>query len=131
MKSNMLRKILIVAIFIAPLVFDLGCKKQKKCGCGKDVVFDFTDGQVTMYYIESSKTIYFYSLASTGATYYFCNPGEWIDVVKKYPQGQILLVTGKAYYECNYLMNSSNYGYYIAPTYQVQVTNVKPDNYSK
>ncbi len=131
MKSKVFRKIFIVIIFIAPLIFDMGCKKQKKCGCGKDVIFDFTDVPVNMYYIESSKTIQFYSISNTSSTYYFCNPGDWIDVVKKYAQGQVLLVSGKAYYECNYLMNSSNYGYYIPPTYQVQVSNVKPDNYSK
>lgn len=131
MKSFRLRKILIVLIILAPLISDLGCKKQPKCGCGKDVVFEITDGQATVYYIESSKSAYFYSVMSTGSTYYFCNPGQWIDSLKQYPQGKVLLVTGKCYYECNYLMNSGNYGYYMPPVYQVQVTAIKEDNYSK
>ena len=131
MKSFRIRKILIVLIILAPLFSDLGCRKQPKCGCGKDVVFEITDGQAQVYYTEASKSAYFYSLASTGSTYYFCNPGQWIDTLKKYPQGKVLLLTGKCYYECNYLMNSGNYGYYMPPVYQVQVTAIKEDNYSK
>jgi hypothetical protein len=71
---------------------------------------------------------------STGSSYYFCNPGKWIDSLKLYTnntQGAVLLVTGKCYYECNYLMNSGNMGYYTPPVYQVDVTNIKKDNYSK
>jgi hypothetical protein len=131
MKSNKFRKLIIVLIILAPLFTDLGCKKQPKCGCGKDIVFELTDGAANIYYLESSRTAYFYSTMSTGSTYYFCNPGQWIDSLKKYPQGQILLVTGKAYYECNYLMNSGNYGYYMPPVYQVEVTAIKEDRYGK
>jgi hypothetical protein len=131
MKSNIFRKILIVLIIIAPVIFDIGCKKQKRCGCGKDVVMEITDGQVYVSYLESSKTIMFQSIVSSGSTYYICNPGDWIDFVKKFPQGQLLLVSGKAYYDCQYMMNSSNYGYYIPPTYQVQVSNLREDKYSK
>jgi hypothetical protein len=131
MKSINLRKLAIVIIFLAPLIFDQGCKKQKKCGCGKDVIFELIDGQVNVFYLEASRTAYFYSTASSGSTYYFCNPGQWIDTLKKYPQGQLFLLSGKAYYECTYLMNSGNYGYYIPPTYQVDVTNIKEDRYGK
>jgi hypothetical protein len=134
MKSFILRKSIIVLIILAPLIADMGCKKQPKCGCGKDVVFEITDGSASVYYIESSRSAYFFSSESAGSTYYFCNPGEWIDTIKVYTQnkqGQTLLITGKAYYECNYLMNSSNYGGYIPPTYQVEVTAIKEDNYHK
>jgi hypothetical protein len=131
MKSFLFRKSLIFLIIIAPLILDMGCKKQKRCGCGKDVIFEITDGPASVSYIESSKTAYFYASNSVGSIYYFCNPGKWIDFLKTYPQGQTLLVTGKVYYECQYLMNSGNYGYYIPPTYQVDVTGLKEDNYSK
>jgi hypothetical protein len=131
MKSNILQKSIIVLIIIAPLIADLGCKKQPKCGCGKDVIFELTDGAANVYYSESSRTAYFYSATSSGSTYYFCNPGKWIDTLKTFTSGQELLVSGKAYYECNYLMNSGNYGYYIPPVYQVEVTDIKENNYGK
>lgn len=131
MKSFILRKSIILLIILTPLVFDIGCKKQKKCGCGKDVIFEITDGSASIYYTESSKSAYFLAANSTGSTYYFCNPGKWIDFLKGYSQGQTLLITGKVYYECTYLMNSGNYGYYIPPVYQVDVTNIKEDNYNK
>ena len=131
MKSVKLNKLIVVFIIIAPLLFDQGCKKQQKCGCGKDVIFELTDGQVNVYYMEASRTAYFFPTTSSGSTYYFCNPGEWIDYLKKFPQGQLFLVSGKAYYECTYLMNSGNYGYYIPPTYQVEVSNIKEDRYGK
>jgi hypothetical protein len=132
MRSLLLRKSLILLIILTPLVLDMGCKKQKRCGCGKDVIFEIIDGSAQVYYIESSKTAYFYATNSAGSTYWFCNPGKWIDFLKAYPQGQTLLVTGKVYYECQYLMNSGNYGYgYMPPTYQVDITSLKEDNYSK
>jgi hypothetical protein len=129
--ANKIGRLVISFIILVPLFFDLGCKKQPKCGCGKDMIFEITDGQASVYYMESSKTAYFYSASSSGSTYYFCNPGQWIDSLKKFPQGKILLLTGKAYYDCTYLMNSGNYGYYIPPTYQVEVSSLREDKYSK
>jgi hypothetical protein len=131
MKSIILRKSIIVLIIIAPLIADLGCKKQPKCGCGKDVLYELTDGAANVYYSESSRSAYFYSATSSGSTYYFCNPGKWIDTLVTFTSGQELLVSGKVYYECNYLMNAGNYGYYIPPVYQVDVTAIKENNYGK
>lgn len=131
MKSFILRKSIIGLIILIPLVADLGCKKQPKCGCGKDVIFELTDGTANVYYTVSSRTAYFYSSLSSGSVYYFCNPGKWIDELAKFTSGQELLVSGKVFYECNYLMNAGNYGYYVAPTYQVDVTSVKENNYGK
>jgi hypothetical protein len=42
-----------------------------------------------------------------------------------------LLISGKAYYECTYLLNSGNYYGQIPPVYQVEVTSVEEDNYGK
>jgi hypothetical protein len=131
MMSYILRKVLIVFIILTPLIADLGCKKQPKCGCGKDVIMTLVDGAALVYYTESAKTAYFYSVTSTGSTYYFCNPGKWMDLLKTYASGQKLLVSGLVYYECSYLMNAGNYGYYMPPVYQVEVTDIKPDNYGK
>jgi hypothetical protein len=130
MKLKILRKILVVIIILTPMFADMGCKKQPKCGCNKDVIFDLTDGASYVYYTTSG-TVYFYGINSSGSSYYFCNPAKWITFLQKYPQGQMLLVTGKAFYECNYLMNSGNMGYYIPPVYQVEVTDLKEDSYGK
>jgi hypothetical protein len=130
MKSSIIRNTLIVLIILTPLLADLGCKKQPKCGCGKDAIYTLTEGQANVFYNESSKSAYFTAAASTGSMYYFCNPGRWIDTLKKYPSGQLLLVSGAVYYECNYLYNSGNSGYYMPPVYQVEVTAIKEDNYN-
>jgi YHS domain-containing protein len=137
MKSIIQRKSIIVLIILTPLIADLGCKKQPKCGCGKDVLFEINQGTANVYYTESSRSAFFYSTMSTGSTYYFCNPGKWIDTLKTFKTdpktGQLypLLISGKAYYECSYLMNSGNYGYYIPPVYQVEVTAIEENNYAK
>jgi hypothetical protein len=134
MKFDILRKLTIVLIILTPLVTDMGCKKQKRCGCGKDVIQEITDGFVYVYYDTSTKSAYFYPESLDGSTYWFCNPGKWIDTLIKYTSGtsgKEMLVSGKAYYECNYLMNAGNYGYYVPPVYQVDVTDVKKNNYGK
>lgn len=131
MNLSIFRKILIILIIIAPLITDMGCKKQPKCGCGKDVLFELSDNSVYVYYSPTTTSAQFVSVNSSGSSYYFCNPGDWYDKLKTYPQGQLLLVSGKVYYECNYLMNSGNSGYYQPPVYQVEVTNLKEDNYGK
>ncbi len=133
MKSFILRKSIILLVILTPLILDMGCKKQKKCGCGKDVIFDLPEGAIaTIIYIPGSKSAYFYQGASS---YTFCNPGKWSDFLSNYPQaaqtGQDFLITGKVYYDCTYLMNSGNYGYYIPPAYQIDVTSLAENNYSK
>jgi hypothetical protein len=130
MKSIIFQKSIIVLIILTPLITDLGCKKQPKCGCGKDVIFELAEDAFNVYYSESARTAYF-SAMSTGSTYYFCNPGKWIDTLITYTSGQELLISGKVFYECNYLMNAGNYGYYMPPVYQVDVTDIKENNYGK
>ena len=131
MKTGIIRKILVILIILVPLMTDLGCKKQPKCGCGKDVIFELDQEAVYISFNEDTHTVIFYPAISTGATYYFCNPGEWIDTLKMLDTNDYLLVSGKVYYECNYLYNSGNYYYQIPPVYQVDVSAVEVDNYGK
>ena len=49
MKRNMLRKLLVILIIAAPLASFPGCKKQAKCGCGKDVLFTLTNERANVY----------------------------------------------------------------------------------
>jgi hypothetical protein len=131
MKLNIFIKTFIILIFLIPLFMDQGCKKQPKCGCGKDAIGTLTDHPVYVSYDTVAKSAVFYPVISSGGTYYFCNPGKWIDTLKTMDTKQSLLLSGKIYYECQYLMNSGNYGYYIPPVYQVDVTSIKEDNYGK
>lgn len=131
MRSVIIRKLTVIIIILLPLFAYQGCKKQPKCGCGKDVIFELDNAEVYIQFNEASNTALFYPLVSSGSTYYFCNPGKWIDSLKNMNTQQYLLVTGKVYYECNYLYNSSNYYYQIPPVYQVDVTGIIEDNYGK
>jgi hypothetical protein len=131
MRFNLIRKLVILSIFVTPVLFQQGCKKQPKCGCGKDVIFSLTDASVMITYSETSNTAIFYPVSNDGSTYYFCNPGKWIDSLKKLNTAQPILLSGKVYYECNYLYNSGNSYYQMPPVYQVDVTAIKEDNYGK
>jgi hypothetical protein len=131
MRSVILKKISVFLIIMMPLFAYQGCKKQPKCGCGKDVIFELVNSQALIQYNEETNTAIFYPLLSAGSTYYFCNPGKWMDTLKKLNTEQYLLISGKVYYECNYLYNSSNYYYQIPPVYQVDVTSIIEDNYGR
>ncbi|MFN8241038.1 MAG: hypothetical protein U0X39_09835 [Bacteroidales bacterium] len=95
------------------------------------MISELTDAQVMVSFSEATNTAIFYPVISTGATYYFCNPGDWLDSLKKLNTNDYLLVSGKVYYECNYLYNNSNYYYQLPPVYQVEVSGIKEDNYGK
>lgn len=131
MKFNIFIKSFLILIFLIPLITDQGCKKQPKCGCGNDVIATLNESSVYISYDTVARSAMFYPVITTGSTYYFCNPGRWIDTLKTLNTKQSLLISGKVYYECTYIMNSSNYGYYIPPVYQVEVTGIKEDNYGK
>ena len=129
---KIIRKILIVLIFVAPAVSYSGCKKQAKCGCGKDVLFTLTNQSAYVYFNETGSNIYFSSTSDPYSTYYFCNPSEMFPRMSDYQSGDQLLVSGHVYWDCNYLYQSSqsSYGAYYK-TYVVEVTNVFMDLYGK
>ena len=119
-------------IILAPVFSYSGCKKQAKCGCGKDILFTLTNRQATVIYNETGTNIYFTPLDDPYSTYNFCNPGEMFPKFKDYKSGDVLLVSGHAYWECNYLYQSSNYSYGSPyKVYMIQVTDVTVDLYGK
>ena len=130
MDKRLIIKILFPVFIILSLVTYEGCKKQTRCGCGKDVVQTLTDLEVYVSYSTDGSSIIFYPVYTNGATYYFCNPSKWIDSIKAMSSQKYLLLSGNAYYECNYMMQASNYAY-LPPVYQVEVTSVREDNYGK
>lgn len=127
-----LRKILVVIIIVIPAVTDLGCKKQAKCGCDGDMLFELDREIATVYFTESSAT--FTPSSNPYATYSFCNPREMYSKLKEYNTGDMLLISGKVYWNCNYLYSTSSYGYsyqYLYKYYDIMVTDVTTDLYGK
>ena len=131
MKRDMLRKLLVILFFVAPLVSYPGCKKQAKCGCGKDVLFTLTNERTNVYW-QSGSSISFRTLNDPYSTYNFCNPNEMFPKLSEYKSGDELLVSGHAYWNCSYVSQSSNssYGNYYK-IYDVEVTNVYMNLYGK
>jgi hypothetical protein len=131
MKRNILRKILVILIILAPAVSYSGCKKQAKCGCGKDVLFTLTNQPAHVYW-ETGSTITFRTLSDPYSTYNFCNPSEMFPKMSEYKSGDELLVSGHAYWDCSYLSQSSNSSYQsYYKIYQIQVTNIYMDQFGK
>ena len=131
MKSNMLRKLLVILFFVAPLASFPGCKKQAKCGCGKDILFTLTNERAYVYW-DTGSSISFRTLNDPYSTYNFCNPGEMFPKFTDYKSGDILLVSGHVYWECNYLYQSSNYSYQsYYKVYMIQVTEVEKNLFGK
>jgi hypothetical protein len=132
MKLTIIRKILVVLLIAAPLVSYSGCKKQAKCGCGKDVLFVLTNAIAHVYFNEGGSVIYFQTLSDPYSLYYFCNPTEMFKTMGGYKSGDELLVSGSVYWECNYLYQAGNSSYTsYTKTYNIQVTDVHMDMYGK
>jgi len=131
MKVNILRKIFVLLIFAAPLVSYSGCKKQAKCGCGKDVLFTLTNTSAHVYW-DTGTSIWFIADNDPYSYYYFCNPSEMFKTMTDFKSGDDLLVSGHVYWECNYLMQAGNSSYAsYSKTYMIQVTDVHMDLYGK
>jgi hypothetical protein len=131
MRGNILRKIAVALIILAPVISYTGCKKQAKCGCGKDVLRSFTNASAYVYW-QSSSSISFMIVGDSYSTYTLCNPGEMYPNLKDAKTGDILLVSGHVYWDCNYVYQSSNSSYYNPyQVYNCQVTSLSLDLYGK
>jgi hypothetical protein len=132
MRGPIIRKILVILIVFAPVISYPGCKKQAKCGCGNDVLFTLTNRQARVSFNESGSSIAFSTLDDPYSTYNFCNPGEMFPKFTDFKSGDILLVSGHVYWDCNYVYQQSNYSYQsYYKVYQIQVTDVRADLYGK
>jgi hypothetical protein len=136
MNSYIIRKIIVISIILLPVFTFDGCKKQAKCGCGKDVLFSITDEIMdysSINYGSNGATASFSIYNGVSYDYYhFCNPNEmyqtYLDLSK---QTQIKL-SGDVFWDCTYMMNSSNSYYYsYYKIYNIQVTGMKSSLYGK
>jgi hypothetical protein len=131
--GNLLRKILVILIIVLPAISYSGCKKQKKCGCGKDVLFSFTNEPCYVYFNETGTIITLQTVNDMYSQYTFCNPVEIFPKLEKYKSGDQLMVSGNVYWDCNYVWQSSNQSYQTSmyKVYNIAVTNVYLDMYGK
>jgi hypothetical protein len=131
MSLKILRKFFVILIILIPALTVADCKKQPKCGCKGDPLFNITRQQATVYF-SSESNITFTLLSDPYSQYNFCNPEEMFPKLADSKSGDILLVTGTAYWDCNFAFQASNsyYGGY-GKVYQVVVTDVYADLYGK
>jgi hypothetical protein len=131
MRGIIIRKLVIVLIILAPVFSYTGCRKQAKCGCGKDVLFTLTNTSVNVYWTSSS-SISFQRVGNAYETFYFCNPTEMFPNLKDAKSGDVLLISGHVYWDCNFVYQSSNSSYMsYYKIYQCQVTDLTLDLYGK
>lgn len=132
MKGNTLRKILVALIIIAPVLTNTDCKKQPKCGCGKDILFTFSEISANVMFTESGAPIYCMTVGDPYSTYTFCNPTEMFSKLGDAKTGDILLVSGPVYWDCSYIYQTSNSSYQsLYKSYNIQVTDLTLDLYGK
>jgi len=133
MRVRLIRKLLVILIMLAPVLTITDCRKQPDCGCDGDAVQTLNREQANVYFNETGTAIYFYLVGNPYSTYTFCNPGEMFSKLSDAKSGDILLVSGEAYWDCTFLYQSSNYSYYssLYKSYQVQVKDVVNDLYGK
>ena len=132
MTGNILRKILVALIILTPVISYTGCKKQAKCGCGNDDINTLSGASAYVSFNADGSTIYFQTVGDSYSYYYFCNPSEMFPNLKDAKSGDILLVSGKVYWDCNYVYQASNSSYYnYQKIYQCQVTGLSLDLYGK
>jgi len=131
MIGKTIRKILVALIIIVPAISYTGCKKQVKCGCGKDVLVTLANTSAYIYWTSSS-SITFQIVGDAYSSYTFCNPSEMFHLLDNAKSGDILLVSGFVYWDCNYVYQSSNSAYQNPyKVYNVQVTGLTLDLYGK
>jgi hypothetical protein len=132
-----IRKIIVILIILVPVISWSGCKKQVKCGCDGDILRSLDNelmDRSTIHYSADGASAYF--TVSNGYyydTYYFCNPGEMYDAFMDLEGEDQLILSGNLYWECTYLMNSSNSSYYsyYYKVYNIDVTELKSYLYGK
>jgi hypothetical protein len=131
--ERLIRKMLVLMIILLPAFSYSGCKKQKKCGCGKDVLYTITNQGAYVYWNETGTVISMQAVGDPYSTYTFCNPDEMYTKVKNYKSGDQLVVSGNVYWDCNYVWQSSNQSYQTSlyKQYNIHVTNVFLDMYGK
>jgi predicted small secreted protein len=137
MKSKIIHNILVILIILLSAISYSGCKKQAKCGCGKDILFSIDTTQAFLYSAikyESDGAIGYFQIYNGiyYDTYYFCNPSEWYAAYDSLVGIDQVKLGGDVYWDCSYINSQSNSSYYsYYKIYQVQINLLKPYLYGK
>lgn len=132
-----IRKIFVALIIILPVFPWSGCKKQVKCGCNGDVIRslknELMDRSQIVYSTDGNSASFSITSGYGYDTYIFCNPGEMYPIYKDLEGQDQILLSGDLYWECQYMMSSSNYSYYsyYYKVYNINVTEMKSYLYGK
>jgi hypothetical protein len=125
--SGMLTLLVILAV-----ISDTGCKKQPKCGCDGDALDSLDQAFAIISYNADKNMAQFTPLNNPYNIFYFCNPQDFMGELTQMEQGAEVIVSGEYFYDCTYLMNSSNSGQYSPyKLYQIKVTAVSVYDYGK
>lgn len=133
MIGRTLKKLLIAGVIICAVFISTDCKKQVRCGCGKDVAQSFTNASVYVYFSADKAVISCSLISNPYATYNFCNPTEMAPSLVDAKYGDIMLVTGDSYYDCTSVYQQSNsvYQQSLVQYYQIEVSELTLDLYGK
>ena len=136
MNNYLIRKIVVVAIILLPVFFFQGCKKQVKCGCGKDIIKSLDNELMAYSSISYSSNGQTASFSIYNGIYYdtyiFCNPEEMYPSYIKLTGEEQVLISGDVFWDCTYMMNSSNsYSYSYYKIYNIEITGMKSYLYGK
>ena len=136
MNNYLIRKIVVVAIILLPVFFFQGCKKQVKCGCGKDILFSIDNELMAYSSISYSSNGQTASFSIYNGIYYdtyiFCNPEEMYPTYTDLTGEEQVLISGDVFWDCSYMMNSSNsYSYSYYKIYNIEITGMKSYLYGK
>src|SRR5450759_2766386 len=131
MTGNTLRKIALALIIIVPSILYSDCKKQAKCGCGKDVVSTLSKDAAYIYFTNGETIKAMVVLDPYGSTYTFCNPSEMFKNLVDAKSFDILFLSGHVYNDCNYVYQSSNSSYQSMASYEIEATELYIDLYGK
>lgn len=131
MRVKFIRKFLVIALVTISAFYASDCKKQAKCGCKGDVIKSLVGEQARVYFTDGS-TIQFTPLNDPYSQYNFCNPGEMFPKLADVNSGDIMLITGEAFWNCQYAYQASNSYYYSSyRVYDIIVSDVYVDLYGK
>ena len=132
MKKILIKTLLIIALF-APLFLNTDCRKQKKCGCQhRDELFPLEKTVSFVYFEEESTRITMQTPMDPYSYFTFCNPEEVRSKLSNLRSGEELVITGSVYWDCNYVMQQSQYSYQVGMrAYNIYVTDIFRNMYGK
>ena len=130
--KRLLRKAFLIVVLFATAFINTDCKKQKRCGCGKDVLFPLEDEICYVYFSDETSTITMMRAGDYYSNYTFCNPDEIRPKLENVKYGAEMVVSGDVFWDCSYVWQESNsYSYSSYRSYTIIVKDIYVDLYGR